>query len=284
MVFHTHGLDSRASLLFCLFLRLLVIAVYTGLTYCPKHLLSLSFRLAYISTPNSTSLVQLSSLTILTDPVFSPQPIASALAPTRLRPPPCSLSTLISLQIIDVVLISHNHYDHLDEDVVNRLANLVMWVVPKGTKGWFVERGVLEDKIREMEWWQECTLEFGRLMSVHEGKTGVGKERRRGLKIACTPAQHWSGRTPLDTNLSLWCGFVVEGLPLSRDYENTENGEEKSSGATSTSPGDESGRRAGKRGKTFFHAGDTGYSKGRLFSPFSTVTQSCAIQTRIRIF
>lgn len=175
----------------------------------------------------STTLVQMSGITFLTDPVFSDQPVESVLAPTRLRPTPCSLERLISLNVVDYVLISHNHYDHLDVEVVKQMGNSVTWVIPKGLRHFFVRKnGIKEDKIIEMDWWQEMKL-----------SSPVGE-----VNIACTPAQHWSGRTPIDTNKSLWCGFVVKHLDS---------------------------------GKSFFHAGDTGYSSdlyksiGQVYAPIN---------------
>ncbi|KAK9898232.1 Metallo-hydrolase/oxidoreductase [Cystobasidium minutum MCA 4210] len=175
----------------------------------------------------STILVQMGGITFLTDPVFSPQPVESILAPTRLRPTPCSLERLIQLNVVDYVLISHNHYDHLDIDVLKALSNKVKWIIPKGLKKFFTSSkngGINEENVIEMHWWQESKV-----------TSPMGD-----IEVACTPAQHWSGRTPLDTNKSLWCGFVVKH--------------------TST-------------GKSFFHAGDTGYSKdlyksiGQVYGP-----------------
>lgn len=138
----------------------------------------------------------------------------SFLAPSRLRPPPCSLTRLLELNVIDYVLISHNHFDHLDIQVVKSLSNSVTWLIPKGLHNFFVKQNQIdENKVIEMDWWEETKID-----------SPMGD-----IDIACTPAQHWSGRTPLDTNKSLWCGFVVKHP---------------------------------ESGKSFFHAGDTGYSSG----------------------
>ena len=175
----------------------------------------------------STTLVQMGGVTFLTDPVFGTQPVESILAPTRLRPTPCSLTRLIELNVIDYVLISHNHYDHLDIEVLKALNNKVTWIIPKGLKKFFMKDkngGISEEKLVEMDWWAENKVQ-----------SPMGD-----IEIACTPTQHWSGRTPLDTNKSLWCGFVVKH-PSS--------------------------------GRSFFHAGDTGYSKelyksiGKIYGP-----------------
>jgi N-acyl-phosphatidylethanolamine-hydrolysing phospholipase D len=75
------------------------------------------------------------------------------LGPRRLRPTPCQLSDLH----VDIVLVSHNHFDHLDERVVFALNNTVRWVVPLGLRDWFARRGVY--KVIELDWWQEHTFQ-----------------------------------------------------------------------------------------------------------------------------
>lgn len=184
-------------------------------------------KMTYTWLGQSTSLVQLGGVNILTDPVFAEQPLSSVLAPTRLRPPALSTDALLGLDILDVVCISHNHYDHLDIDfvraVVAREANLssekrIKWILPLGVAGFMMRAGVGAAQIVEMDWWQE------ELVTLRSGKT---------IEAVCTPAQHWSGRTPFDTNRSLWCGFLLREPQSQRDG-----------------------------GHSFFHAGDTGYSRG----------------------
>jgi N-acyl-phosphatidylethanolamine-hydrolysing phospholipase D len=188
--------------------------------------------MSYTWLGQSTSLVQLSGVTILTDPVFAAQPLSSVFAPTRLRPPAISTDALLALDLLDVICISHNHYDHLDIEFVRAVvaneASLppeerVKWIVPLGVKTFLVTQGVAEAQVIDMDWWQE------EVITVRHGKK---------LEVACTPAQHWSGRTPLDTNRSLWCGFVL------REPDAQRNG-----------------------GQSFFHAGDTGYSSGKSYLP-----------------
>ena len=184
--------------------------------------------MTYTWLGQSTSLVQLKGITILTDPVFADQPLSSVLAPIRLRPTPLTTEALLSLDLLDVICISHNHYDHLDIDfvraVVTKESSLpvgqrVKWIIPLGIRKFLMKAGVAEQQIVDMDWWQE------ELVSVRSGKK---------LEVACTPAQHWSGRTPLDTNRSLWCGFVLREPNAQKDG-----------------------------GQSFFHAGDTGYSSGK---------------------
>jgi N-acyl-phosphatidylethanolamine-hydrolysing phospholipase D len=138
---------------------------------------------------HSTFLLQLGGLNILTDPHFTRR--ASPLnwaGPERLVPPGLPLRELPPL---DLVLVSHNHYDHLDEGSVRWLARhhpKAVFAVPLGLRRWLQRRHV--HNIVELDWWQE-----------HRG---------HGFSVTAVPAQHFSGRTATDRNRSLWCGFMAE--------------------------------------------------------------------------
>ncbi len=136
---------------------------------------------------HSTLLVQIEGLTILTDPIFSERCSPSQLfGPRRFTPVPFPPE---ALPAIDAVVISHNHYDHLDEATVKALGNQPVWFVPRGVKRWFVKRGITN--VIEMDWWQEYQL--GR------------------VTIVCTPSQHFSGRSPFDRNRTLWSSWAIIG-------------------------------------------------------------------------
>ncbi|HEY4255481.1 MAG TPA: MBL fold metallo-hydrolase, partial [Chlamydiales bacterium] len=135
---------------------------------------------------HSTYLIQTGEQTFLTDPVWSQycSPIRFPVF-KRLAQPPLALEHLPS---IDVVLISHNHYDHLDKKTVLTLFRLqpdILWVVPKKLAPWFHRLGI--KSCVELSWWQ-----------------------RHG-NITAVPAQHFSGRTLWDRDKTLWNGYVVEG-------------------------------------------------------------------------
>jgi N-acyl-phosphatidylethanolamine-hydrolysing phospholipase D len=143
---------------------------------------------------HATVLVRMAGRTVLFDPIFSayasPIPFAG---PRRIVPLPIDIPDLPK---IDVVMISHNHYDHLDEDSVLRLAAMPQgsprFLVPLGLKAWFTTRGIT--RVDEFDWWQSTT----------DGP----------LQITLVPVQHWSKRTLADTNATLWGGWVVEGEGL----------------------------------------------------------------------
>ncbi|MCX7892178.1 MAG: MBL fold metallo-hydrolase [Burkholderiales bacterium] len=138
---------------------------------------------------HATLLVQVGGLNILTDPHFGERasPVSFA-GPKRLAPLPIRLE---DLPRIDLVVISHNHYDHLDEGTVVRLAaqpgGPPLFVVPLGMKPWLADVGV--QNVAELDWWESRQ---------------VG-----GAEVHLVPAQHWSARTPWDDNRMLWGGFVI---------------------------------------------------------------------------
>jgi N-acyl-phosphatidylethanolamine-hydrolysing phospholipase D len=138
---------------------------------------------------HSTFLIQIGGLNIITDPHLSERasPFAHA-GPRRMVRPAMGYADLPPM---DIALISHNHYDHLDEKTVRRLAREhpgLQFVVPLGLKKWFARRGM--HKVVELDWWRHAEL--------------------RNIKVTAVPAQHFSGRGAHDRNTTLWCGFVVE--------------------------------------------------------------------------
>jgi N-acyl-phosphatidylethanolamine-hydrolysing phospholipase D len=139
---------------------------------------------------HATFLVQLDGLNVLTDPQFSERasPVSFA-GPRRLTPPGLAFE---DLPPIHLVVISHDHYDHLDRPSVQRLAatHRPLFLVPLGLKAWFASIGITE-RVEELDWWQS---------------------RRVGeVTVTCTPVQHWSARTPFDMNERLWAGWSLAG-------------------------------------------------------------------------
>ncbi|WVQ85457.1 hypothetical protein IAT38_007622 [Cryptococcus sp. DSM 104549] len=173
----------------------------------------------------STTYVTLDNLAILTDPALQHRTIPSYLAPERLRPPPC---TLDELKRVDVVLVSHNHYDHLDPEAIKELGDSCEWIVPKGVGHFLREHGAT--RVTELDWWEEKKHILSR--PGHKDRT---------YTITAVPNMHWSARSPLDTNATLWSAFHVKS-----DTD---------------------------KPKSFIHLGDTGYSPtlyhavGRVLGP-----------------
>ncbi|HEY3444943.1 MAG TPA: MBL fold metallo-hydrolase [Myxococcales bacterium] len=146
---------------------------------------------------HSTVLLQLDGLNILTDPIWSdrasPVPFAG---PKRIRPPGVRFE---DLPPIDVVLISHNHYDHLDLQTLRRLAerDRPRVVVPLGNKAVLDKAGLLGAS--ELDWWQDLEL-------------------APGVRLVAVPAQHFSNRGPFDDGNGLWAGFVIESRSAGRVF------------------------------------------------------------------
>ena len=140
---------------------------------------------------HSTSLIELDGLLILTDPMFggraSPIPF---LGPKRFsgRKP----VTIEQLPEIDIVVISHDHYDHLDYRSILKLKDKVRkFYVPLGVEAHLEKWGVDRAKVEELDWWQEST--------------------HGPLKLIATPSRHFSGRGLSDRNRTLWCSWVIQG-------------------------------------------------------------------------
>jgi N-acyl-phosphatidylethanolamine-hydrolysing phospholipase D len=138
---------------------------------------------------HATTLVQLDGANILTDPMFSERcsPVAFA-GPKRKVPP---VPAFEDLPRVDAVLISHNHYDHLDKDTIKKLGNGPRYFVPLNIGITLRNLGIKKENIVELDWWDSA--EF------------------RGVQFHCTPTQHFSGRGLHDTNQMLWSSWAVTG-------------------------------------------------------------------------
>ena len=138
---------------------------------------------------HSTFLIQTQGLNILTDPIWSERtsPVQFA-GPKRFVPPGIRWE---DLPPIDVVIISHNHYDHLDVNTIKALARdpKASYYVTLGLSANLQELGV--EKTYDLDWWEEIKLD-------------------ENTTLACVPAQHFSGRGTYDRDKTLWAGFVIQ--------------------------------------------------------------------------
>ncbi|WP_083460508.1 MBL fold metallo-hydrolase [Gulbenkiania mobilis] len=170
----------------------------------PERIPRVSADLAAIHAPHgpdaltwighASMLLRLDDHQLLIDPVFSTRasPVSWA-GPERQVPLPLATT---ELPHIDGVLISHNHYDHLDRATIKALVRqpggAPAFVVPLGLRAWLVEAGVPAERVQEIDWWERTSL--------------------AGLSVTATPAQHWSKRSLWgDTNRTLWAGFAIRG-------------------------------------------------------------------------
>eukprot|EP00727_Mastigamoeba_balamuthi_P008764 m51a1_g451 hypothetical protein (616) ;mRNA; r:136547-140845 len=133
---------------------------------------------------HSTVLLQLAGVTVLVDPVWS---YNLAGGTQRTNKPPFGIKMMPR---VDIVLVTHNHSDHLDYPTVIALRDLhdPLFLVPHGLGKWFLDSDITQ--VKEMCWWEETNF--------------------KRVQIAFVPAQHWSRRAVFDTNKSWWGGWVVK--------------------------------------------------------------------------
>lgn len=143
---------------------------------------------------HATFLLQMENKNILTDPVWSERvgPFGNRVGPQRYMPPGIPWE---NLPPIDIVVISHNHYDHMDRPTIERLHEQFnpIFFVPLNNKKFFDEWGI--DNVVELDWWESYD---------------VG-----GIQIVCTPSQHFSQRWINDRNQALWSSWLIKGQTLS---------------------------------------------------------------------
>jgi L-ascorbate metabolism protein UlaG (beta-lactamase superfamily) len=162
----------------------------------PDHVENLAYPLpsqtpapAITFIGHSSFLIQLPGLTLLTDPVFSARCSPSqAIGPKRVRDPGL---TIAALPAIDLILLSHNHYDHMDLIALRALRQrfpAVKIVTSLGNTAYLGRKGLAGAV--ELDWWESH---------------GFGE-----TKITATPARHFAARSLWDRNKTLWCGFMLQ--------------------------------------------------------------------------
>jgi N-acyl-phosphatidylethanolamine-hydrolysing phospholipase D len=162
-------------------------------------------RLTWIG--HATFLMQVGGANLLTDPVWSERvsPVHWA-GPRRIMPPGLAFERLPPL---DGVLLSHDHFDHLDRPTVHRIVERfgadVPWFTPLRYAGWLGARGVR--RVVELDWWDSAPL-----------------DDNNGVRITGLPAQHWTQRSPGTRNARLWCSFAIDVQDGARVYFGGDSG------------------------------------------------------------
>jgi L-ascorbate metabolism protein UlaG (beta-lactamase superfamily) len=138
---------------------------------------------------HSSVLLKISGNRILIDPVFSTYASPVPFFVKRFSQPPISAEQLPK---VDIVLITHNHYDHLDKSAVKILSQQgSRFLVPEGVGSHLRAWGIPDKQIEELTWWQQTEY--------------------KDVLFACVPARHFSGRGLFDTDKTLWAGWVIQG-------------------------------------------------------------------------
>ena len=186
----------------------------------PGHVLPREEAVAGLAAAGSESitwlghacfLVRTAGLALLTDPFLSDDasPVPG-LGPRRYVPPGLAIE---DLPPIDAIVISHNHYDHLDARSVERISKIsskvrgegaggMVAVVPSGLRRFFASRGYAD--IRELAWGSGTLLR----------KSSSSSSSSSSVSLTCLPCIHFSGRTPFDRNRSLWCSWSIASPAL----------------------------------------------------------------------
>ena len=182
---------------------------------------------------HASVLIQWDGWCVLADPIFSERcsPVQWA-GPRRVRPAPLCAA---ELPPVDVVVISHNHYDHLDYQTVRDLVKAqpsALFCVPLGMKCWFADvlgKTSAAQRVIEMDWSESLTLTHVDVVehvnAVRSQEAGamhrqnatsaaevqvIGRTERPSLTVVCIPCQHWCKRTPTDDNKCLWSSWIAQ--------------------------------------------------------------------------
>ena len=144
---------------------------------------------------HSTVLIEIDGYRVLTDPVWGARASPSQLVgPKRFQPVPLALRQLPE---VDAVLVSHDHYDHLDYTTIRGLAKRDLpFITSLGVGAHLQAWGVAPERITELDWWQSHTLQ----------RSGAASE----LVVTAAPSQHFSGRGLKDRNATLWSSLAIK--------------------------------------------------------------------------
>ncbi|MCL1827141.1 MAG: MBL fold metallo-hydrolase [Candidatus Cloacimonetes bacterium] len=145
---------------------------------------------------HSSILMQIEGIKIFIDPVFSDNISPIPFVKLKRYQKTAALKGK-DIKELDLVVISHNHYDHLDKKAIKELKSITkLFITPKGVSKYLEKWGVNKDKILELSWWEEWQS---------------SQSEYRNFSVVCTPARHFSGRSLSSINKSLWASFVFIG-------------------------------------------------------------------------
>lgn len=187
---------------------------------------------------HSTFFIQIGGLNVITDPVWASQMAFQK----RLAPPGVPIE---EMPPIDIVLISHSHYDHLNISSLRRLKGEKLLLVPVGLSTKLRLKGF--SRVKELNWWDSVT--------------------EKGVSFTFVPSQHWTRRNPWDTNSSHWGGWVIEQVGKQADSLSVSRQEAAASsdksGEHASNPADKAcSRPLVSASPTVYFAGDSGYFGG----------------------
>lgn len=152
----------------------------------------------------SCSLIQISGINFLTDPIISDHLISHHFGPRRLIKSPLSLEDInhATNNKLNFVMVSHDHPDHLEMDFAKKIGNSATWIVPLGMKTKLARKGIFN--IIEMDWWD--TVPLNQFITLQNPESKLPDK----YEVVCLPTMHWSGRYILDSNQSLWASFIIK--------------------------------------------------------------------------
>ena len=167
---------------------------------------------------HASFLIQMDGFNILTDPHFSCRCSPFQwIGPSRYVPIPPNLLEPTSLPSVHLVVISHNHYDHLDTNSVTFLISAARmaatsgiqphWVVPLGVRAWLLACGVAEANIHELDWWTHGSITRSTRETPPNAVPNIRGDTQ--LDFASVPCQHFSGRSLWDRNEALWSSWII---------------------------------------------------------------------------
>jgi L-ascorbate metabolism protein UlaG (beta-lactamase superfamily) len=164
-----------------------------------KYLPCVNNQMLFTWLGQSCGLLQIAGINFLTDPILSDHLINERFGPKRLIKSPMTFDNIkfATNDNLNFVLVSHDHPDHLEMNLLKKFGNSTTWIVPLGLKKKLARHGIY--KVIEMDWWDNLDL-----------NEYLCPELPDKYEIECVPAMHWSGRYVFDSNKSLWCSYVIK--------------------------------------------------------------------------